>query len=358
MISETFDISSVGILVPPQIPQFMFTGQQIQSLCTLGRRLRDIIEDRNTEMHEETLKSLESLREIPVALCGLNHPMKRQLWRLLDLCDGGGLGFTIELFFITLRQLSSASLSDELKKDFFTGTFKVITANWEKSKDSAGTQGILLDLLCDLVFRGRGVFSDFSYPSYIVDMLLDLVGKMVKGHGGNRPYINDIIRELEDDNLRNRMDKHLREEAMTAIGQSSKDPNFAHPDIVLPQGLGHGGKHPHTSDIIRELEDSDLMNRMDKHLREKAMSAIGQSFKDPNFALPDIVLPQSLGHGGKHPHTNDIIQELKDDNLMNRMDKQLREEAMSAIGQSSEDSNVAHPGIFPPQGLGERFFCG
>ena len=238
MIRENFDLSSVettGTLVPPQ---FIFPGQQIQSLCNLGQRLRDIIKDQNTEALYETLNSLESFGVIPVALRKLKYPMKRQLWRLLDLRDGGGLGFTIELYFLALRQLSSASLSDELKKDFFTGTFKVITSNWEKSKDSAGTQGILLDLLCDLVIRGRGVFSDFSYPPYIVDMLLELVGKMVKGHGGRHPHINDIIRELEDDNLRNRMDSQLREKAMSAIGQSSEDSNFAHPDIVLPQGLG------------------------------------------------------------------------------------------------------------------------
>ena len=234
MISEAVDISSIettGTLAPPQ---FIFPGQQIQSLCNLGRRLRDIIEGQNTEKLEETLERLGSLREIPVALRGLNYPMKRQLWRLLDLRDGGGLGFTIELFFLSLRQLLSASLSDELK-DFFTGTFKVITSNWKKSKDSAGTQGILLDLLCDLVIRGRGVFSDLSYPSYIVDMLLDLVGKMVKGHRGKHSYINDIIRELEDDDLRNCMDNHLQEEAMSVIGQPSEDFAFWHPMKSAPQ---------------------------------------------------------------------------------------------------------------------------
>jgi hypothetical protein len=199
----------------------IFPGQQIQSLCTLGRRLRDIIEGQNTERHEETLKSLESLREIPVSLRGLNYLMKRQLWRLLDLRDGRGLGFTIELFFLALRQLSSTSSSSELKKVFYTGTFKAITSNWEKSKNSAGTQRILLDLLCDLVIRSRGVFSDFSYPPYIVDMLLDLVGKMVEGHGGLNPHINDIIEELEDDNLRNRMDNHLRDQALVAISLRS-----------------------------------------------------------------------------------------------------------------------------------------
>jgi hypothetical protein len=214
MISKAFDFSPVEITPLP--PQLIFPGQQIQRLCTFGRRLRDIIDGQNTEMHEETLKSLETLREIPVALRGVNSLMKRQLWRLQDLHDGGGLGFTIELFFLTLRQLSSPS---ELG-DFYTGTFKVITSNWEK-KNSTGTQRILLDLLCDLVIRSRGVFSNFPYPPYIVGMLLDLVGKMVEGHGDSQPHINEVIQELEDDNLWNRMDINLRDRALGVIYPSA-----------------------------------------------------------------------------------------------------------------------------------------
>ena len=218
MIREAFDFPSVGTTPVP--PPLIFPGQQIQSLSTLGRRLRDIIEGQNTDCHEGTLKSLESLREVPVSLCGLNNLMKRQLWRLLDLRDGHGLGFTIELFFLAVRQLSFTSSLSELEstKVFYTGTFEVITSNWEMSKSSAGTQRILLDLLCDLVIRSRGVFSDFFYPSYIVEMLLDLVGKVVAGHGGLNPLINEIIEELEDDNLRNRMDNTLRDQALVAIG--------------------------------------------------------------------------------------------------------------------------------------------
>ncbi|KAF8492147.1 hypothetical protein F5888DRAFT_1731188 [Russula emetica] len=218
MISEAFDFPSGGTTPVP--PPLIFPGQQIQSLCTLGRRLRDIIEGLNTESHEETLKSLESLREIPVPLRAPNYLMKRQLWRLLDLRDGRGLGFTIELFFLAVRQLSSTPSSSELEltKVFYTGTFEVITSNWKKSKNSVGTQRVLLDLLCDLVIGSRGVFSDFSYPPYIVKMLLDLVEKVVEGHGNLNPLINEVIEELEDDDLRHRMDNNLRDQALDAIG--------------------------------------------------------------------------------------------------------------------------------------------
>jgi hypothetical protein len=218
MISEAFDFPSIGTTPVP--PPFIFPGQQIQSLCTLGRRLRDIIEGQNTESHEETLKSLESLREISVSSRRLDHLMKRQVWRLLDLRDGRGLGFIIELFFLAVRQISFTSSSSDLgsTKVFYTGTFEVITSNWEKSKNSVGTQRILLDLICDLVIQNRGVFSDFSYPPYIVEMLLDLVGKMIGGHRGLNPHIDEVIEELEDESLRNRMDNSLRDQALDAIG--------------------------------------------------------------------------------------------------------------------------------------------
>ena len=224
MISEVFDFPYVETTPIPS--QFIPPGRQIQSLCTLGRKLRDIIEEQNIESHKETLDSLESLRTIPVSLHGLNYLMKRQLWRLLDLRDGGGLGFTIELFFLTLRQLelSSTSSSSELKEVYYTGTFKAITSDWKDRKNSVGTQRILLDLLCDLVIGSRGAFSNYSYPPYIVENLLELVGNMVEGHEGFHAHIDDIIQELEEVNFRNRMDNDLRDKALNAICPESPPP--------------------------------------------------------------------------------------------------------------------------------------
>jgi hypothetical protein len=220
--SDASDLPSVQTTPIP--PQLIFPGQQLQCIYILGQRLRDIT---NTEWGE-TLKSLKYLREVPIPLRGLNFLMERQLWRLLDLRDGGGLGFTIELFFLALRQLLSASpspdksSSSDLEKVFYTGTFDVIKSNWKKSKNSAGTQRILLDLLCDLIIQGRGIFSDFRYPRYIVEMLLDLVGKMVEGLGrrGPLPHIDDLLYDLTGESLRDRMHIRLRDEARNKILQS------------------------------------------------------------------------------------------------------------------------------------------
>ncbi|KAI0276091.1 hypothetical protein BGY98DRAFT_736331 [Russula aff. rugulosa BPL654] len=111
MTSETSDLPSVQTTPIP--PQLIFPGQQLQSIYSLGQKLRDISKRQNTEWDEETLKSFKYLCEVPIPLCGLNYLMERQLWRLQDLRDGGGLGFTIELFFLALRQLSSAPPSPD-----------------------------------------------------------------------------------------------------------------------------------------------------------------------------------------------------------------------------------------------------
>jgi hypothetical protein len=271
-ISEAFDFSFFETTPVP--PRLIFLGQKIQSLCSLGRRLRDITEDKNAELHKETLKILESLREIPVAVRGLSHLMKRQTWRLMDLHEGSGLGFTIELFFLAVRQLSSTSLSSELKKVFYAGTFKVITSNWQKSKNSIGTQGILLDLLCDLVIRSRGVFSDFSYPPDIVDMLLNLVEKMVKEQGSQLPHINDVIEELQDISW-TRMDCTLRDRALSAIGPPP-DTHNGDAGMILPQGVAGISSQPVSRTRSRTRPESAHRSRMSSQnsiLRSRTNSA-------------------------------------------------------------------------------------
>ena len=219
-VAEAFHFPLPGST--PITPQFIFPGQQLQGLFTLRRGLRDIVKDRNHEKHAETVESLKSIDDIPVPLRRLNDLMTRQLWRLQDLRDGGGLGFTIELFFLALRQLSPASSSPELKQVLYTGTFNVITSGWEKSRDSSGTQRILLNLVCDLIIKGRGVFSDLSYPEYIVEMLLELVRDMVESdeHDTIQPHINDALEELWNVNSRDCMDKNLRNKALQKLASS------------------------------------------------------------------------------------------------------------------------------------------
>ncbi|KAH8994213.1 hypothetical protein EDB92DRAFT_1850790, partial [Lactarius akahatsu] len=126
--------------------------------------------------------------------------MMRQLWRLQDVRDGGGLGFSAELFFLSLRRLLSTSSLDESNSSFYTNTFNTITSRWEESKKSLGTHGVLLNIICDLIIPGRGIFSDYSYPESITTMLLDVVGKMLQGYTGPDEHIRDAVREIESAN--------------------------------------------------------------------------------------------------------------------------------------------------------------
>ncbi|KAH8989935.1 hypothetical protein EDB86DRAFT_2941597 [Lactarius hatsudake] len=146
--------------------------------------------------------------------------MKRQLWRLQDLRDGGGLGFTVELFFLSLRQVLSIPSSHESNSIFYIGTFKILTSHWEVSKESLGTQHILLNIICDLIIRGRGAFSDFSYPESITAILLDTVGRMLQGYQSLDEHIRDAVREIESVDSRTCTDVGLRRRALAAILRS------------------------------------------------------------------------------------------------------------------------------------------
>ena len=75
--------------------------------------------------------------------------MERQLWRLHDLRHDSELGFTVEVFFLALRQLLSISSSKEPYIALFIGTFRAIISDWERYKYSFGTQQVLLNLVCD-----------------------------------------------------------------------------------------------------------------------------------------------------------------------------------------------------------------
>ena len=212
-ISEAFNFPFVG--TTPFAPRLIFPGQQVQALAKICLKLCPILRGGSSESDNAVLESLKILDKIPTSLHRPDKLMTRQLWRLQDLRDGGGLGFTLELFFLTSRQLLSTSVAQDSDQVFFCGTFNVITSRWADSKDSLGTQNILLNLACDLIIPGRGVFSDFDYPGYITDMLFELIDVVLRGCTGS--HIDDVRRELEEDSSNKRMDMHLRAKALIAI---------------------------------------------------------------------------------------------------------------------------------------------
>ena len=114
--------------------------------------------------------------------------MQLQLWHLQDLRDGGGLGFTVELFFLALSLLSASS-SKESHSALYTGTFLAITSDWRKHKHSLGTQKLFLHIA-----TSRRKEFDNHYPSNIVDEFLVLIHNIFEGQEGS--HIDEAMKEL------------------------------------------------------------------------------------------------------------------------------------------------------------------
>jgi len=157
-------------------------------MCSPSLTLRNILEGQgDADAYKELLKNLKNFS---FSSRQRRDEVQRQLWRLQDLCDGGGLGFTVELFFLALSQLLSTSPSKESHSALYTGTFRAITSDWRKHKDSLGTQNLLLDIAM-LHYWEFGV----HYPAYIVDEFLLLLGNIFEGQTG--PHIDRARQQFE-----------------------------------------------------------------------------------------------------------------------------------------------------------------
>jgi hypothetical protein len=143
----------------------------------------------------------------------LNGLLQRQLWRLQDLRDGGGLGFTVELFLLSFKQLLSTSPSQDSHSALYITTFRVITSDWCDYRHSLGTQKILLDA----VASEQGIVHRFNYPPYITDELLVLLGNVLEGQTG--PHIENAMQQLSRPDERFAM-QEFRTKALQAISQS------------------------------------------------------------------------------------------------------------------------------------------
>jgi len=166
----------------PHKLQFIFPV--LKRICSVAHTFRNILEGQlDPDAFQETLDNLQESIFLSKRYANMLH---RQVWRLQDLGDGGGLGFTVQLFFVTLKQLLSTSSPNESHSALYIGTLRAITSDWSKYKRSLGTQKLLLDL----TVPDRGIFSDFDYPAYIVDEFLVLLGNILDGQRG--PHIDDV----------------------------------------------------------------------------------------------------------------------------------------------------------------------
>jgi hypothetical protein len=169
----------------PRKLQFIRPRQTLKSMCSPALTIRNILEGQeDADTYKELLKNLEIFRSFSD---WRGDEMQRQLWRLQDSHDGGGLGCTVELFFLSLSQRPP---SKESPSALYTGTFQAITSDWGKHKYSLGTQNLLLDIA-----MSRREEFDRDYPAYIVDKFLLLLGNIFEGQIG--PHIDRARQQFE-----------------------------------------------------------------------------------------------------------------------------------------------------------------
>jgi hypothetical protein len=142
--------------------------------------------------HFERIDELSNPSSERVQVLWPEDLLQRKLWNLQDLRDSGGLGFTVEIFLLVLRQLLSTSSSQESYSALYIGTFRAITSDRRKYKHSLGTQKILLDA----VASDKGFVRTFNYPDYITDELWELLDDILEGQTG--PHIDSAVQRLTD----------------------------------------------------------------------------------------------------------------------------------------------------------------
>jgi hypothetical protein len=161
----------------------------LKSMCSPALTLREILEGQgNADAYKELRKSLEFSRCL---FLSDENEIQRQAWRLQDLRDGGGFGFTVELFFLSFKQLLSTSSSREYHSTLYKGTFRAITSDWSKHKHSLGTQKLLLNIVWSYVWP----YSYGLYPTYIIDEFFSLLGNIFEGQTDSR--INEARQQVE-----------------------------------------------------------------------------------------------------------------------------------------------------------------
>jgi hypothetical protein len=139
--------------------------------------------------------SEDELKQIIENVFWPKHLLQRMLWSLDDLRNGG-LGFAVELFLLSLRQLLSTYPSQESYSALYIGTFRAITSDRSSYKYSLGTQKILLDVIAS----NQGFLRTFNYPDYITGEVWELLGDIFEGQTSffMKPHIGSAVQRLTD----------------------------------------------------------------------------------------------------------------------------------------------------------------
>ena len=163
---------------------FITLSHRLKRIHQVAQTFQDLLKGQwNTVTFKEGMKDLRGVLSLLK-----DAPLHRDVWRLEDLRGGHGLGFTVELFLLALKQLLSTSSLKESHPALLMGTFQAITSDSSKYESPLGTQQLLLDCVVsnnDIVFGSTGT---------IIDEFFSLLATVLKGQSG--PHIEDIVQLL------------------------------------------------------------------------------------------------------------------------------------------------------------------
>jgi hypothetical protein len=205
----------VELFRDPHALLFIFPWQNLRRIRSFAKTLREILEEKKDgDTFWETIKDLgEFLSTWSDKPDQPDKLFRRQLWRLQDL-SVGGLGFTVELFFLALKRLLSSSSSKESHSELYIGTFCAITARASDYRASPGTQNLLLDM----VVPYRGIIFDLDYPDKVVTEFLKFLGSILNGlTGDDVSQVAEMLEKAKRDGVEPRHRAHAMQ-ALVALG--------------------------------------------------------------------------------------------------------------------------------------------
>ena len=224
--SESVDLDQyVELFRDPRALLFIFPLRNLCRIQTFAQTLRRILDgEKGVDTVQKTIKDLRefvSLSTWSIKPDQTDKLLHRQLWRLQDL-SAGGLGFTVELFFLALKKLLSTPSSKESHPELYIGTFRAIAARGSDYSASPGTQKLLLDM----VVPDWGIIFDFDYPDKVVTESLKFLGSILAGHTGDA-HINDVVERLTSATRDAHKSRHcaLSMQVLVALGFNQAGPS-------------------------------------------------------------------------------------------------------------------------------------
>ena len=182
--SEPFARQTLDLFRDPAKLRFICCRQPLNNSIDYLKRI---------DTHQDNSPNSEYEKQVIEKVIWPKHILQRRLWSFDDYFEGG-LGFAVELFLLSLRQILSTYPSQEPNSALYISTFRVITSDRRRygKQGFDATQNILLDV----VGSDQGFLRTFNYPDYITNEVWELLGDVLEGHRG--PHIDVAVRKLSN----------------------------------------------------------------------------------------------------------------------------------------------------------------